>query len=82
MPNLCVCDYGVGLPGSQHDATAWEETRIPQEHGTLLDENEWVWGDSAYPVWTWCQAPYKKYVHLYHIYSFNQTSVQTRSGPS
>lgn len=62
MPNLHIVDYGVSLPGSQHDAKAWAETRIPQEHEHLFEEGEWVWGDSAYPLQTWCQAPYKKYV--------------------
>ncbi|KAF8592792.1 hypothetical protein K439DRAFT_1324381, partial [Ramaria rubella] len=59
-PDLRIIDYGVGMPGSQHDATAWLHTRIPQEHDTLLSPREWVWGDSAYPLQTWCQAPYKK----------------------
>ncbi|KIJ41641.1 hypothetical protein M422DRAFT_172029 [Sphaerobolus stellatus SS14] len=59
LPNLHIIDYGVGLPGSQHDAAAWKETRIPQEHEDLLSEDEWVWGDSAYPLQRWCQAPYK-----------------------
>ena len=72
MPNLLIVDYGVGLPGSQHDATAWAETRLPQEHEDLFERNEWVWGDSAYPLQKWCQAPYKKYVSrmyemLYHL---------------
>ncbi|KIJ48108.1 hypothetical protein M422DRAFT_248289 [Sphaerobolus stellatus SS14] len=58
--NLHIIDYGVGLPGSQHDATAWKQTRIPQEHGTLLKAEEWVWADTAYLLQTWCQAPYKK----------------------
>jgi len=40
---------------------AWAETHIPQEHHTLLNAGEWVWGDSAYPLCDWCQAPYKKY---------------------
>ncbi|KIJ54766.1 hypothetical protein M422DRAFT_152646 [Sphaerobolus stellatus SS14] len=62
LPNLIIIDFGVGLPGSQHDATAWKETRIPKEHATLLAPGEWVWGDSAYLIKPWCQAPYKKYV--------------------
>src|ERR1700723_3473221 len=72
MPNFLIVDYGVGLPGSQHDAPAWAETRLPQEHEDLFERNEWVWGDSAYPLQKWCQAPYKKYVSrmyemLYHL---------------
>ncbi|KAF8584006.1 hypothetical protein K439DRAFT_1647047 [Ramaria rubella] len=59
-PSLRIIDYGVGLPGSQHDATAWKQTWIPLEHETLLGRDEWVWADTAYPLQTWCQAPYKK----------------------
>jgi hypothetical protein len=36
--------------GSMHDSTAWEDTQLAQEHDTLLEDGEWVWGDSAYPV--------------------------------
>jgi hypothetical protein len=60
-PNCDIIDYSVGLPGSQHDASAWEETRTYQQHEQLLTEDEWVWADSAYPLKTWCQSPYKKY---------------------
>ncbi|KAF8592799.1 hypothetical protein K439DRAFT_1610331 [Ramaria rubella] len=62
-PDLCIVDYGVGMPGSQHDSTAWLQTCIPQEHETLLSSVEWVWADTAYPLQTWCQAPYKK-IHI------------------
>ncbi|KDR81304.1 hypothetical protein GALMADRAFT_60427 [Galerina marginata CBS 339.88] len=60
MPNCDIVDYSVGLPGSQHDASAWEETRTYQQHEQLLANDEWVWADSAYPLKTWCQSPYKK----------------------
>ncbi|KAF8573748.1 hypothetical protein K439DRAFT_1649937 [Ramaria rubella] len=59
-PNLRIIDYGVGLPSSQHDATAWKGTWIPHEHDRLLGGDEWVWVDTAYPLQSWCQAPYKK----------------------
>jgi hypothetical protein len=52
-------DFCIGLPGSQHDATAWQETLTVQQHDRLLEKDEWVWGDSAYPLQKWCQAPYK-----------------------
>ena len=67
MPNLRIIDYGIGLPGSQHDATAWQHTRIPQECDRFLKDGEFVWADSAYPVRKWCQAPYKEFVLLYFI---------------
>jgi hypothetical protein len=61
-PDLQIIDYGIGLPGSQHDASAWLETRVPQQHDVLLEPDEWVWADSAYPLQKWCQSPYIKYV--------------------
>lgn len=57
-----IIDFGIGLPGSQHDATAWKKTRLPQEHEQLLGEGKWIWADSAYPIQPWLVAPYKKYV--------------------
>lgn len=59
-PDLHIVDYALGLPGSQHDATAWKETWFPHEHHWLLQGNDFVWADSAYPVRSWCQAPYKE----------------------
>ena len=49
-PDLWIVDYSVGLPGSQHDATAWQETHVAQEHTRLLVKGEWIWADSAYPL--------------------------------
>ncbi|KAF8800291.1 hypothetical protein BYT27DRAFT_7227564 [Phlegmacium glaucopus] len=60
MPNCDIIDYSIGLPGSQHDATAWEETQTCQQHNQLLANDEWVWADLAYPLKSWCQSPYKK----------------------
>ncbi|CAA7257434.1 unnamed protein product [Cyclocybe aegerita] len=74
-PDCQIIDYAVGLPGSQHDASAWEETQTFQCHSQLLEDGEWVWADSAYPLQKWCQAPYKKpekltrdnTTHNYHV---------------
>ncbi|EIN09279.1 hypothetical protein PUNSTDRAFT_134436 [Punctularia strigosozonata HHB-11173 SS5] len=59
-PDLQIIDYGFGYTGSTHDSTAWEKTCIYKEHSTLLEDNEWVWADSAYPISSWTVAPYKK----------------------
>jgi len=59
-PTLDILDYGVGLPGSQHDATAWQLTRIIEEHHIWLGEGEWVWADTAYPLDDWVITPYKR----------------------
>jgi hypothetical protein len=65
------------LPGSQHDAAAWEETHVPQQCDVLLEDDEWVWADSAYPLQKWCQSPYKKYAfNLKHILHLLTTSVR------
>jgi hypothetical protein len=50
LPNMRIVDFGVGFTGSAHDSSAWKHTRLYQEHATLLSPGEWVWGDSAYPV--------------------------------
>ncbi|KAF9016344.1 hypothetical protein BDZ89DRAFT_961982 [Hymenopellis radicata] len=61
LPDLRIVDFSLGLPGSQHDATAWMDTRVYKEHEQLFEEGEWIWADSAYPLRDWCQAPYKAY---------------------
>ena len=50
LPNLKIIDFAYGHTGSVHDSTAWGQTRLAQDHETLMDENEWIWADSAYPV--------------------------------
>ncbi|KIJ64804.1 hypothetical protein HYDPIDRAFT_55386, partial [Hydnomerulius pinastri MD-312] len=61
MPhNLMIVDYGLGNPGSVHDAYAFQGTRIAKYHATLIPEGHWVWADTAYPTETWCVVPFKK----------------------
>jgi hypothetical protein len=61
MPhNLLIVDYGLGHPGSAHDSYAFQGTQVHQQHDTLLADNEWIWGDSAYPLSTWLVPPFKK----------------------
>lgn len=50
MPNLLIINFNYGHVGSTHDATAWQDTCITQEHDTLLEPGEWIWADSAYLV--------------------------------
>jgi len=60
LPNLKIIDFAYGHTGSTHDATAWTQTRLAKEHSVILEDGEWVWADSAYPIDTWVVAPYKK----------------------
>ncbi|KIK77969.1 hypothetical protein PAXRUDRAFT_775273, partial [Paxillus rubicundulus Ve08.2h10] len=61
MPhNLSIVDYGLGLPGSVHDAYAFQLSQTAKDHEELLGERHWIWADSAYPLETWCIVPFKK----------------------
>ncbi|KIK79632.1 hypothetical protein PAXRUDRAFT_160832, partial [Paxillus rubicundulus Ve08.2h10] len=61
MPhNLLIVDYGLGLPGSVHDAYAFQLTWTAKDHEELLGDEHWAWADSAYPLETWCVVPFKK----------------------
>ena len=60
MPhNLLVADYGLGHPGSVHDAYAFQGTQVAQRADQVLPANHWIWADSAYPSQTWCVVPFK-----------------------
>jgi hypothetical protein len=50
LPNLQIIDFSYGHTGSTHDSTAWESTQMAQKHEELLEKDEWIWADSAYPV--------------------------------
>lgn len=41
---------GMALWVSTHDSTAWVKTRTYEEHKALFEGNEFIFGDSAYPV--------------------------------
>ncbi|KIK76923.1 hypothetical protein PAXRUDRAFT_779860, partial [Paxillus rubicundulus Ve08.2h10] len=61
MPhNLLIVDYGLGLPGSVHDAYTFQLTWTAKDHEELLGERHWIWADSVYPSETWCIVPFKK----------------------
>ncbi|KAF7370022.1 DDE Tnp4 domain-containing protein [Mycena sanguinolenta] len=60
LPNLRIIDFGYGYTGSTHDSAAFQGTRIAQEHETLLEDDEFIWADSAYTLEKWVISPYKK----------------------
>lgn len=61
MPyNLIIVDYGLSLPGSVHDAFAFQSTHLYHDHDNLLAPGHWAWGDSAYALEPWLIVPYKK----------------------
>lgn len=59
--NLFIVDFGLGHPGSVHDAHAFQGTHIAQEPDELIPEGHWIWADSAYPTKTWCVVPFKAF---------------------
>src|SRR6266568_8716290 len=60
MPhNLLIVDYGLGHPGSVHDAHAFLGTCIVQNPEEIIPADHWIWADSAYTTHTWCAVPFK-----------------------
>lgn len=60
MPhNLLIVDYGLGHPGSVHDAYAFQGTEMARNPEALIPEGHWIWADSAYPTRPWCVVPFK-----------------------
>ncbi|KAG2071486.1 hypothetical protein BDR04DRAFT_1194035, partial [Suillus decipiens] len=61
MPhNLLIVDYSLSHTGSMYDAYAFKATCIYQEHDALLQDNHWIWVDSAYVLEKWCIPSFKK----------------------
>ncbi|KIJ14529.1 hypothetical protein PAXINDRAFT_24245, partial [Paxillus involutus ATCC 200175] len=65
--NLRIIDYAdlvsfnaIGIPGSLHDSSAFQRTRIARHPSQFFSETEWLWADSAYPSHKWCVVPFKK----------------------
>ena len=60
MPHdLRIVDYGLGHPGSVHDAHAFQGTRMARNPKALIPHDHWIWADSAYPTQCWCVVPFK-----------------------
>jgi hypothetical protein len=59
LHNLFIVDYGLGHPGSVHNAYEFQGTHIAQNAEDLVPEGHWIWADSAYPTKTWCVVPFK-----------------------
>ena len=57
--NLKIVDYTIGVPGSIHDASAFQRNWIARHPEQFLNNGEWIWADSAYPAQTWCVTPFK-----------------------
>src|SRR6266436_7854728 len=60
LPNLCIIDYVLGLPGSVHNSTAFWQSQAFQESDELFYNGEWLWANSTYGLAPWCIVPYKK----------------------
>lgn len=60
LDSLEIVDYAVGHVGSVHDALAFKDTRIYNEHQTLLPRGDYLLADPAYAVTGWCIAPFKR----------------------
>jgi len=60
MPhNFLIVDYGLGHPGSVHDAYAFQGMYLARNPGHTILQDHWIWADSTYPSHTWCVVPFK-----------------------
>jgi len=59
LHNLRIVDYGLGHPGSVHDAYAFQGTRMGRNPEQIIPPDHWIWADSAYPLQRWCVVPFK-----------------------
>ena len=59
LHNLRIIDYGLGHPGSVHDAHAFLGTWVVQDPAGMIPPDHWIWADSTYPLQTWCVVPFK-----------------------
>jgi hypothetical protein len=58
--NLKIVDYSIAIPGSIHDASAFQRTRTARHPEQFFNNGEWLWADSAYSSQTWCVTPFKR----------------------
>jgi len=53
-------DYDVGWPGSVHDAKVYKYSHFYLNRSSLIKENDFLIGDSAYPLSPFLIKPYNK----------------------
>ncbi|XP_038067665.1 protein ANTAGONIST OF LIKE HETEROCHROMATIN PROTEIN 1-like [Patiria miniata] len=63
---LLITDTNVGWPGSAHDARVFRNSGIADraDHGLLFDEDQFLVGDSAYPLRPYLITVFKNYHNL------------------
>lgn len=59
LHDLRIVDYGLGHPGSVHDAHAFLGTRIAHDPAGMIPPEHWIWADSEYLTQMWCVVPFK-----------------------
>ncbi|KAF9226095.1 hypothetical protein BS17DRAFT_800897 [Gyrodon lividus] len=73
--NLKIVDYAIGIPGSLHDSSAFQQTHVAQHPAQFFSYREWLWVDSAYLSQKWCECkwstatdPYRAAFSLFGSY--------------
>ncbi|XP_064651986.1 putative nuclease HARBI1 [Lineus longissimus] len=66
-----VCDDALafthvytGWPGCTHDARVFNNSSVFQEAAAKFETDEFLLGDSAYPIQPWLMTPYKDYGNI------------------
>jgi len=57
--NCVIREFHVGTPGSRHDAYVWKKMEQSTSPADYFLPDEFILGDSAYPLTTHCLVPYK-----------------------
>ena len=51
--------FDIGWPGSVHDARVFRNSSFYKNHSNLIQENDYLLGDSAYPISSFLITPFK-----------------------
>lgn len=70
--NLRFRYLSIGLPGSQHDATALAQSLFPAYSQFIFNPGQYLLGDTAFPLQKWLITPFRDNGHLSdHHHLFN-----------
>lgn len=73
--DLVFTDCFIGFAGSVHDARIFRNSdlwhAVSENQNHFFPNNEYIIGDKAYPVLSWCLAPYINRGNMTEVRKFN-----------
>jgi len=77
--NLIFTDCFVGFAGSVHDARIFRNSdfwrAVTANKNVFFPNNEFIIGDKAYPILSWCLAPYINRGNLTEVRSTSRLEI-------